>query len=78
MGEARESLGTSSEAIDAFETALVLDPDNQNAKLHLALSCVGTGQIDRARTILRESDDTAESLANQRLRERVEKLLAEL
>jgi hypothetical protein len=77
LGEARESLGASTEAIEAFEKAIVLDPGNQRAQLHLALNCVETGQLDRARTILRERSRGDRSLADRQLRQRVEKLLAE-
>jgi hypothetical protein len=77
LGEARESLGASAEAIEAFENAIVLDPGNQRAQLHLALNCIESGQLDRARTILRERGGMDRSLDDRRLRERVEKLLAE-
>ncbi len=77
LGEARASLGKSRGSMEAYRSALVLEPGNVTAKLLLGLAHAGLGETDEARTLLRESDrrgdDTPEM---RRLRERLEEVLA--
>jgi hypothetical protein len=79
LGEARASQGKSRGSMEAYGSALVLEPGNVTAKLLLGLANAGLGETDEARAFLRECDRNGDDTPAMRgLRERLEGVLAAL
>jgi hypothetical protein len=77
LGEARAFQGKSRGSMEAYRSALVLEPGNVTAKLLLGLAHAGVGESDRARTLLEQCDRRAEDTPAMRdLRNRLESALA--
>jgi len=64
-------MGDKQAAIEAFESALAIDPVNETAKLDLALTWAEMGETERARELLRASGSGGETLSSLRLRQRL-------
>jgi tetratricopeptide (TPR) repeat protein len=77
LGEARAFQGKSRGSMEAYRSALVLEPGNVTAKLLLGLAHAGVGESDRARALLDQCDRRAEDTPGMRdLRNRLETALA--
>lgn len=75
LGEARAANGDAKAAIEAFESALAIDPDDEAAKLLLALTWAEMGETERARALLRASGSGKETLPSLLLRQRLKAML---